>query len=69
MISMNIFAFAITNTFPILIEIIQLYGCMTILGGFCTFGIFFVAICMDETKGKTIDLMNEEKVSKSIENL
>lgn len=69
MISMNISAFAIIYTFPMLIEIIQLYGCMAILGSFCTFGIFFVIICMDETKGKTIDLLNEEKVSTTIEKL
>lgn len=59
---MNIFAFAITSVFPVLVEIIQLSGCMLILSGFCALGIPFVAICMDETRGKVIDLLNREKI-------
>lgn len=63
MVSMNIFAFVILRTFPIFLEIIQLYGCMVILGGCCALGIFFVIFYMDETKGKTLDLLNKERVS------
>lgn len=59
MTSMNIFAFAITNTFPVLVQTIQLYGCMMILGACCSIGIFFVLFYMGETKGRALDIFSE----------
>lgn len=66
MTSMNLFAFVITNTFPIMMEVIQLYGCMAILATCCAFGIVFVVFCMNETKGKRLDLLYQEKINNSI---
>lgn len=42
-------------------EIIELYGCMVILGVSCFLGVVFIIIFMEETKGKTLDLSNAEK--------
>lgn len=61
MVAMNIMSFITAVSFPILMEIIELYGCMVILGVSCALGMTFVIIFMEETKGKTLDLLNEEK--------
>lgn len=64
-ITINIFAFTATKSFPLLMEKINLYGCFTIHGLFCVGGILFVIFVMDETKGKNIDDI-ERKQKKSI---
>lgn len=58
---MNLFSFVFAGTFPILVEYIQLHGYMFILAIMCAFGVLFIVFYMDETKGKTIDLLREEK--------
>lgn len=58
---MSVFAFGLVMTFPILMNIIDLHGCMLIFAATCAFGIIFICIFVDETKGKTLDLLKEEK--------
>lgn len=61
MVAMNVISCITSASFPILMEIIELYGCMVILGVTCFLGMVFVIMFMEETKGKTLDLSNEEK--------
>lgn len=69
MVAMNIMSFMTAVSFPILMETIELYGCMVILGVSCALGMAFVIIFMDETKGKTLDLLNEEKMNATNNNV
>lgn len=66
MVVMNIVSFLTSISFPILMEIIELYGCMLILGVSCALGMIFVIGYMEETKGKTLDLLNAEKTNTTI---
>lgn len=50
----NTVAFLVDKNFPVLMETIQLHGCMLILTICCCFGLIFV-IFMDETRGKSLD--------------
>lgn len=61
-VSMSASCFVIVALYPILLEVIDLHGCMLIFATTCVFGIFFVAFFVDETKGRTLDLLNEEKL-------
>lgn len=63
MISLSVFLFVTLALYPILLEIIDLHGCMLAFAATCVFGVVFVIVYVDETKGKTIDLLNEEKVT------
>lgn len=54
--------------YPILLEIIDLHGCMSLFAITCLLGTFFVIFVMDETKGKTLDLLNDEKNATTNEN-
>lgn len=69
MVAMNIMSFITSGSFPILMETIELYGCMVILGVSCALGMLFVIIYMQETKGKTLDLLNEEKAKATDNNV
>lgn len=69
MVAMNIMSFFTSVSFPILMETIELYGCMVILGVSCALGMTFVIIFMEETKGKTLDLLNEEKTNATKDNV
>lgn len=64
-ISSNIFAFAVTKSFPILCEIIEIHGCVTIMSVSSITGIIFVIFAMDETKGTNLDAIgNSQKINK-----
>lgn len=67
-LSMATSSFVIVALYPILLEIVDLHGCMTIFAATCAFGTFFVAFAVDETKGKTLDLLKEEKLDRAPEN-
>lgn len=54
-ISSNIFAFAVTKSFPILSEIIDMDGCVLIMSVSSIVGVVFVVFVMEETKGKNLD--------------
>lgn len=58
---LNIIAFGSNKTFPILLEIIHLYGCLLIFIGFSIFGIVYVLFCVKETKGQPLDVLKTEK--------
>lgn len=51
----SIAAFVMVKLFPILLEIVDLHGCMIILGIGCFVGFFFVLIFMEETSGQSLD--------------
>lgn len=57
--SISVFAFIIIASYPMLLEIIDMHGYIFILAVTCAFGVVFVVVYVDETKGKTIDVVNE----------
>lgn len=59
--SMSLFSFGLVITFPVLMEIIDMHGCMLIFAITCALGIVFVSFAVDETRGKTLDLLSAEK--------
>lgn len=59
--SMSFFGFIVIGSYPFLMEIVAMHGCMFIFAVVCAFGVCFVIIYVDETKGKILDLLNEEK--------
>lgn len=48
-------AFVVVKLFPVLLEIVDLHGCMFILGSVCVVGFFFVLFVMKETSGQSLD--------------
>lgn len=68
-VSSNIFAFTVTKSFPILCEIIEIYGCVTIMSVSSMIGVVFVVFAMDETKGTNLDAIgNSRKANKESSN-
>lgn len=57
----NIIAFSSNKTFPILLGIIHLYGCLLIFIGFSVFGLIYVVFYVNETKGQPLDVLKTEK--------
>lgn len=53
--SLYITSFASLKLFPVLIDVIQLYGCLSIFAVSCIFGAFFVIFVLKETNGMTIE--------------
>lgn len=66
--SMSFFGFVVIASYPFLIEIIDMHGCILVFAVICLFGVVFVVVYVDETKGKILDLLNEEKVIQTAEN-
>lgn len=65
-VAINSIAFVVVKSFPILCEIIQMYGCMMIFSICCACGVLFVIFVMDETKGKALDVaQGSEKSEKN----
>lgn len=52
---MSVCTFIVTKLFPILLEIIDIDGCMMIFGVGSTLGVVFVIFVMEETSGKSLD--------------
>lgn len=52
---MSVCTFIVTKLFPILLEIIDIDGCMMIFGVGSTLGVVFVIFVMEETRGKSLD--------------
>lgn len=52
---LHIITFTCTKLFPILLEIVDLYGCMIIFGTGSTLGAIFVVFVLEETAGKSLD--------------
>lgn len=59
-VSINVFSFFIIKSFPILSENIGLQGCLIIFSVCCTIGIAYMALCVDETKGKDLNVLKRE---------
>lgn len=65
-VAINLAAFVVAKLFPILLEIVDLHGCMLILGSGCIVGFFFVLFVMKETSGQSLDNVGEdEKIRRS----
>lgn len=58
----NIMALGLNKTFPILLGIIHLYGCLLIFIGFSVFGVVYVLFGVKETKGQPLDALKTEKL-------
>lgn len=51
----NLTLFVFVKLFPILMEVIDLYGCMLIYGSLCVMAVIFVAIVLKDTTGQNLD--------------
>lgn len=58
-------SFLLTYTFPILNETLQASGTFWIYGGICLAGFFFIRSQLPETKGKSLEDIEEELTSKN----
>ncbi|MCD7900594.1 MAG: sugar porter family MFS transporter [Bacteroides sp.] len=58
-------SFLLTYTFPILNETLQASGTFWIYGGICLAGFFFIRSQLPETKGKSLEEIEEELTSKN----
>lgn len=57
-------AFVIVKLFPILLEIIDMHGCMFVFGSGCFIGYLFVFSVMEETSGQSLDGIGVEQKKK-----
>lgn len=56
-VAINMISFTIVKAFPILTEIIKLQGCLLICCISSTLGVAFMALYVDETKGKDLNVL------------
>ncbi|XP_037038802.1 facilitated trehalose transporter Tret1-like [Bradysia coprophila] len=61
--SISAMSFLILKTFPVLTNLIGLYGCMWLFAGFCAFGTLFIVFVVDETKGTVLDTVKTRCMS------
>lgn len=62
-LTVGLSAFATVKLFPILLQIIDLHGCMLFLGVGCILSSAFVYFVLKETSGQSIDDVDtEEKI-------
>lgn len=59
-VAINMCSFCTIKFFPILTEIIGLYGCMFVFAGSCFVGLFFIIFFVKETKGESLDRVKQE---------
>lgn len=57
--SISVFAFIILASYPVLLEIFDMHEYIFILAVTCAFGVIFIVVYVDETKGKALDVVNE----------
>lgn len=60
--AMSASSFVIVALYPILLEIFELHGWMTIYTVTCVLGTIFVVFYVDETRGKALDSTKEENL-------
>lgn len=48
-------AFVSTKMYPLLLESLDLHGCLMIYGTGCVIGFVFVLVILEETSGKSLD--------------
>lgn len=53
--AISLSAFTAVKLFPILVELLDLHGCMLIYGIGCFVGAIFVVLVLKETSGKSLD--------------
>ncbi|XP_055375648.1 facilitated trehalose transporter Tret1-like [Condylostylus longicornis] len=59
------FAFISLKVFPILMDLLNLYGVMWLCAGFCFTGIIFITLAIPETRGKVLQEGDEEIVEEN----
>lgn len=68
--TINIFSFLIVKYFPLLTDVISMYGCMSIFAINCAIGAIFIMSCTEETMGKKLNtLENDEYNAQCIESV
>lgn len=60
--TVNIFAFVMLRTFPIMLSRFHLYGCMWFFAAVSLFGLIFTIFAITETKGKNLDTIETNEV-------
>lgn len=48
-------SFIVIKYFPVMVEVLGMHGCMWTFAGCCMFGMFFNALFIPETRGKSIE--------------
>lgn len=61
----NLTLFVFLKLFPILLEIIDLYGCLAIHGSLCIVATVFVALVLKETTGQNLDNVGQDVKAKA----
>lgn len=64
----NFVAFLSDKYFPILMDMIQLHGCMLILAVNSVLGTMFVIFCMRETKGRSLNFTESDSTTNIVKN-
>lgn len=59
----NIVQFGVLSAFPTMLASIELYGCIWFFSCMATFGMLFTIFVLKETKGKNLDVLEENKIS------
>jgi SP family sugar porter-like MFS transporter len=54
--------FVLTYTFPILNNLLNAYGTFWLYGAICLFGFVFLVKILPETKGKSLEKLEEQMV-------
>lgn len=55
--------FGVLSLFPIMLTSIELYGCIWFFSSMATFGLLFTIFVVKETKGKNLDVLDENKMN------
>lgn len=61
-IVMNLFQFFINKSFPMLVQIIDLEGCLMVFCVSCALGTIFMLLCVEETMGKDLNMDDQGKL-------
>lgn len=61
----NLFQFASLKTYPILLESIDLHGCLMVYAFGCLIGFVFVLFVLKETSGQSLDAIRMDVDSKA----
>lgn len=59
--SLSLANFISLKIFPILLESIDLHGCLMVYGVGCIIGCLFVLLCLKETSGQSLDDVGVEQ--------
>lgn len=62
---LSVVAFVSVKMYPILLESVDLHGCLSIYGAGCILGFIFVLFVLDETTGKSLDQVVDHENTKT----